>query len=90
MKLILMSIIFVVTGILIGYYLKLNYNYERGYVKGKIDFAIDITNEIGLKVNSKTIENNNKYKYYKDIKDIRLYIYEVNGIKTIVINEDNE
>jgi hypothetical protein len=71
-------------GFIIIYFLKINYNYKQGYIKGKIDMVLEITNEIGLSVNKNTI-NNKDYKLFMNIKDLSLYIYEINGTKTIVI-----
>ena len=59
--------------------------YIRGYTKGTIDLALDITDEIGIKINTKTPKDS--YYDFKHIKDITLCIYEKNGIKTIGIWE---
>jgi len=55
--------------------------YSEGYTKGAVDLVLDITNETGIRINEKTPKE--KYYHFKEIKDITLYIYEKNGVKTI-------
>ena len=82
-SLIFLSVNFIVYKI--SYKEGMKVGYRSGYTKGTIDLALDITNETGIKINTKTPKE--RYYHFKEIKDITLYIYEKNGIKTIGIWE---
>lgn len=58
------------------------HGYESGFVRGKLDLALDITNEIGLKISSGKFDKNS-YKLLFGYMDSSFYICQGKVIKTI-------
>ncbi|MDH5764158.1 MAG: hypothetical protein OEZ51_14385 [Nitrospinota bacterium] len=61
-----------------------NNGYTQGYIQGQRDFAIKITNEIGLKIEGIDFDNT-RYKPYRRIMDIELYIHEGDKFKSVAL-----
>lgn len=58
--------------------------YAYGYLMGQRDFAIELTNEIGLKIDASDFDKA-KYKPYRQIMDVKLYVYKGEKLKSFAI-----
>ena len=58
--------------------------YAYGYLIGQRDFAIELTNEIGLKIDANDFDKA-KYKPYRQIMDVKLYVFKGEKFKSFAI-----
>ncbi|WP_426306867.1 hypothetical protein ACN9MJ_07300 [Acidovorax facilis] len=61
---------------------------SQGYLKGQIDFALDIKSNINETIGVKS--DAKSYYFFKNIKDMTLYVVVKNNVKTIAFWEDEK
>ena len=58
---------------------------SNGYVRGQVELSLDLKKGLGNVVNKADIDDS--YTHFMDVKDVTIYIRDVDSIKTIAFWE---
>ena len=82
---ILASVVLAAASYFLGYSVGIDSGLFNGYMRGQVELSLDLKKGLGNVVNKANIDDS--YTHFMDVKDVTIYIRDVDGIKTIAFWE---